>query len=61
LRHDLLELLLLVSEAVLLVVALVVVVVLVGVVILVGGVERLTLGAINNEVSGVTTLEEAPR
>jgi hypothetical protein len=59
---DLLELLLLVvSEAVLLlVVTLVAGVVPVVVLILVGGVKFLILGAINNEVSGVTVLEAAP-
>jgi hypothetical protein len=60
--HDLLELLLpvVVSEGVLLlVVALVAILVLVGVVMLVGGVELLPLGAIGDEVSGVTALEAA--
>jgi hypothetical protein len=58
-----LELLLLVvvSEAVLLVIALAIVVLL-GVVILVGGeVELLPLGVIGNEVGGIATLEAAPR
>jgi hypothetical protein len=62
-RHDLLKLLLLllVAEAeVVLVVALVAGVVLVGVVILVGGVELLPLGAVGDEVGGVTALEVAP-
>jgi hypothetical protein len=52
--HHLLKLLLL------LVVALTVVVLL-GVVILVGGVELFPLGAVGDEVSGVATLEAAPR
>jgi hypothetical protein len=51
-----------ISEAVLLlVIALVAGVILVGVVVLVGGVELLPLGAIGDEVSGVTILEAAPR
>jgi hypothetical protein len=60
--HDLLELLLLVvvPESVLLfVVALVVRVILVGVVVLVGGVELLPLGAVGDDVGGVTPLEAA--
>jgi hypothetical protein len=65
LEHDFLELLLVVvvvSKAVLLlVVTLVAVVVSVGVVVLVGGVEFLPLGEIDDEVSGVATLEAAPR
>jgi hypothetical protein len=44
----------------LLVVALVVGVVPVGIVILVGGVKHLPLGAISDEVRGVTALEAAP-
>jgi hypothetical protein len=61
LGHHLLELLLLIPEAVLLVVTLAVVVPL-GVVILVGGrVELLPLGAVGDEVSGVTTLEATSR
>jgi hypothetical protein len=61
LGHHLLELLLLVPEAVLLIIALAVVVPL-GVVVLVrGGVEFLPLGAVSDEVGGVTTLEAAPR
>jgi hypothetical protein len=67
LGHDLLELpLLLISEAILFAVALVARVVLVGVVvlvtvvILVGGVKLLPLGAVDDEVDGVTTLEAAP-
>jgi hypothetical protein len=61
-RHDFLELLLvLVSEAVLLLaVTLVAGVILVGVVVLVGGVELLPPGAVDDEVGGVTTLEAAP-
>jgi hypothetical protein len=62
LRHDLLELLLLllVPEAVLLpVIALIAGVVLVGVVVLVRVVELLPLWAVDDEV-GVTTLEIAP-
>jgi hypothetical protein len=63
LGHDLLELLLLlVPEAILLlVVTLVAGVVLDGVVVLVGGVELLPLGAVGDEVGGVTALEAAPR
>jgi hypothetical protein len=54
-------LLLLVSKVVLfLVVALVARVVLVGVVILVGEVEFLPLGAIDDDMGGVTALEAAP-
>jgi hypothetical protein len=62
-RHHLLELLLLlVPEAVLLLaLTLVVGVVLVVVVVLVGGVKHLSLGAIGNEVGGVTALKAAPR
>jgi hypothetical protein len=62
-RHDLLELLLLllVSEAVLLlIVALVAGVIPVGAVILLGGVEFLPLGIVSDEVGGVATLEAAP-
>jgi hypothetical protein len=61
-RHDLLELLLLlVSKAVLLLaIALVAGVILIGVVVIVGGVKLLLLGAIGDEVSGVTKLEAAP-
>jgi hypothetical protein len=62
LGHDFLELLLVVPEAVfLLVVALAAGVVPVVVVVLVGGVELLPLGAVNDEIDGVTTLESAPR
>jgi hypothetical protein len=64
LRHDLLELLLVVvvSKAILLlVVALVAVVILVGIVILIGGVEPLPLGAIDDEVSSVAALKAASR
>jgi hypothetical protein len=65
LGYDLLELLLVVvvvvSKAILpLVVTLVAGVVPVGVVILVGGAELLPIGAIDDEVSGVTALEAAP-
>jgi hypothetical protein len=61
--HHLLELLLLlVPEAVLLLaLALVAGVVPIVVVVLVGGVELLPLGAIDDEVGGVTALEAAPR
>jgi hypothetical protein len=59
--YDLLEILLLVSEAVLLlVVTLVAGVVPVGVVVLVGGVELLPLGAVGDEVVGAAALEAAP-
>jgi hypothetical protein len=63
LGHDLLKLLIIVvSEAVLiLVVALVVGVILVGIVILVEGVELLLLGAIGDELGGLAALEAAPR
>jgi hypothetical protein len=56
-----LELLLIVvvSEAVLLIVTLVAVVISIGVVILIGGVKLLPLGVIDDEVSGVITLEAA--
>jgi hypothetical protein len=59
--HDLLELLLVVvSEAILLlVVALVAEIVPVGVVIIVGGLELLPLRAVGDEVGGVTALEAA--
>jgi hypothetical protein len=60
LGHDILDVLLLVPEAILLlVVILVVVVVLVGVVILVRVVKLLPLGLVNDEVGGVTTLKTA--
>jgi hypothetical protein len=56
------ELLLLISEVVLLfVVTLVAGVILVGVVIFVGGVVLLPLGAVNEEVGGVASLEIAPK
>jgi hypothetical protein len=59
--HHLLELLLLVPEAVLLLaLALVAGVVPVVVVVLVRGVELLPLGAVGDEVGGVTVLEAAP-
>jgi hypothetical protein len=60
--HDLLELLLLVLEAMLLLVVTLAGVVLLGVVKLVGGgVELLPLGADGDEVGSVTALEAAPR
>jgi hypothetical protein len=60
--HHLLKLLLLVPKVVLLLaIALVVAVVLVVLVVLVGGVELLSLGAVDDEVGGVATLEAAPR
>jgi hypothetical protein len=60
--HHLLELLLLlVPKAVLLLaLALVARVILVVVVVLIGGVKFLPLGAVGDEVGGVTTLEAAP-
>jgi hypothetical protein len=62
LGHHLLELLLLlVPGAVLLLIVALAIVVLLGVVILVGGVELLPLGAVGDEVGGVTALEVAPR
>jgi hypothetical protein len=62
LGHHLLELLLLVFEAVLiLVVALVTGLILDVVVVLVGGVKLLPLGAVGDEVGGVTALKAAPR
>jgi hypothetical protein len=54
-------LLLLVPEAVLLLIVTLVVVVPLAVVVLIGGVELLPLGAIGNEVGGITALEAAPR
>jgi hypothetical protein len=61
--HHLLELLLLlVPKSVLLLIIALVIVVLLSVVILVGGgVELLPLGAVGDEMSGVTALEAAPR
>jgi hypothetical protein len=60
--HYLLELLLLVPEAVLLLIVALAVVILLGLVILVGGgVDLLPLGAVGDEVDGVTALETAPR
>jgi hypothetical protein len=60
--HHLLELLLVVPEAILLLVIALAIVVPLGVVILVGGgVELLPLGAVGNEVGGVAALEAAPR
>jgi hypothetical protein len=60
--HHLLKLLLLVLEAVLVLVVALAVVVPLGVVVLVGGgVELLSLGAVDDEVSGVAALEAAPR
>jgi hypothetical protein len=64
LGHDLLELLLLllvIPEAVLLLIIPLDIVVLLDVVILVGGVELLPLGAVDDEVGGVTVFEAAPR
>jgi hypothetical protein len=59
--HHLLKLLLIPEVVLLLIVSLVVVVPL-GVVVLVGGgVELLPLGAVSDEVDGVTALEAAPR
>jgi hypothetical protein len=61
-RHHILELFLLVPEAILLlVVALVAGVVPVVVVVLVGGVKLLPLGAVGDKVDGVTALKAAPR
>jgi hypothetical protein len=61
-RHHLLKLLLLVSEAVLFfILALVVGVISVVVVVLVGGVKLLLLGAVGDEVGGVTALKAASR
>jgi hypothetical protein len=60
--HHLLELLLLVPEAVLLLaLTLVAGVVPIIVIVLVEGIELLTLGAVSDEVGGVTALEAAPR
>jgi hypothetical protein len=60
--YHLLELLLLVPEVVLfLALTLVAGVIPVVVVVLVGGVKLLPLGAVGDEVGGVTTLEAAPR
>jgi hypothetical protein len=60
--HHLLKLLLLVPEVVLLLaLALVAGVIPVVVVVLVGGVKLLPLGAVDDEVGGVTALEAAPR
>jgi hypothetical protein len=60
LGHDLLDVFLLVHEAILLLVnILVVVVILIGVVIHVGVVILLTLGAVSDEVGGVTALKAA--
>jgi hypothetical protein len=63
LGHHLLELLLLllVPEAVLLLIVALAIVVPLGVAILVGGVKLLPLGAVGDEVGGVTALEAAPR
>jgi hypothetical protein len=61
LGQHLLELLLLIPEAVLLVIALVAGVIPIVVVVLVGGVDLLPLGALSDEVGGVTALEAAPR
>jgi hypothetical protein len=60
--HHLLELLLIVHEAVLLLaLALVAGVVSIVVVVLVGGVELLPLGAVSDKVGGVAALETTPR
>jgi hypothetical protein len=62
LGHHLLELLLLVPNVVLLLVIALAVVVSLGVVLLVGrGVELLPLGAVGDDVGGITALEAAPR
>jgi hypothetical protein len=61
LRHDLLELLLLVPKAMLLLVIALAVVVPLDLVVLVGGVKLLPLGAVSDEVDGVAALEAAPR
>jgi hypothetical protein len=61
LGQHLLKLLLLIPEAVLLVIALVAGVIPIVVVVLVGGVDLLPLGALSDEVGGVTALEAAPR
>jgi hypothetical protein len=62
LGHGLLELLLLISEAVLLlVVALVAGVILVCVVILVGGVKLFHFGVVGDEVGGIASHKAAPR
>jgi hypothetical protein len=59
--HHLLELVLLVPEAVLLLVVALAVVIPLGVVVLVGGgVKLLPLGAVGDEVGGVAALEAAP-
>jgi hypothetical protein len=62
LGHHLLELLLFVPEAVLLLtLTLVTGVIPIVVVLLIGGVELLPLGAVDDEVGGVATLQAAPR
>jgi hypothetical protein len=62
LRHDLLNVLLLVPEPILLlVVILVIVVILVGSIVLVGIVVLLPLGAVGDKVGGVATLKTTPR
>jgi hypothetical protein len=61
LRHDLLELLLLVPEAMLFLVISLAIVVPLDLVVLVGGVKLLPLGAVSDEVDGVAALEAAPR
>jgi hypothetical protein len=61
-RHHLLELLLLVPEAVLLLVVALAVVVPLGVVVLVGGgVKLLPLGTVGDQMGGVTALKATPR
>jgi hypothetical protein len=60
--HHLLELLLIVPEAVLLLaLALVAGVISVVVIVLIGGVELLPLGAVSDKVGGVATLKTTPR
>jgi predicted membrane protein len=54
-------LLLLAPKAVLLFIIALAIVVPVGVIILVGGVKLLPLGAVSNEVAGITVLKAAPR
>jgi hypothetical protein len=60
LGHDLLDVLLLVVSEVILLLAVVLAIILVDVVVLVGEVILLPLGAVDDEVGGVTTLEAAP-
>jgi hypothetical protein len=58
--HHLLELLLHVSEVVLLLIVALAVVISLGVVVLVGGVELLPLGAVSHKIGGVAALKAAP-